>query len=89
MERNRDWDTLDLIEAKIRELKKVPWVDEITSPATTEREDPQNIEGCDSLNSINGKDGALLACGKIAVFVKSTVVRQVDFMIDSCDGTVG
>lgn len=50
----RDYDTLDLIEAKIKELRKVPFTD---PPATTEREDFPEMEGCDSLNTSGNEPG--------------------------------
>lgn len=56
---HRDCSVLDAIEAKIRELKKIPWTEEILSAATTEREDSLESEGCDSLNSTDDKGGEL------------------------------
>lgn len=56
--KNRNYDALDLIESKIKELRKVPLAD-IYPPAETECEDPLEREGCDSPTSSGNEPGEL------------------------------
>jgi len=53
---HRDYSLLNLIEAKIKELRKVPFTEDYP-PATTEREDLSEMKGCDSLNSCGNEPG--------------------------------
>lgn len=55
---NVDDSLLVLIEQKMKDIRKVPFLEEIDPPATTEREDsPLKVEGCDSLNTSGNEPG--------------------------------